>query len=84
MHCLFKSRWDFPGGPVVKNPSVNVGDMGLTSGWETKILHSMGQGSPHPPSNEPGCSGAPAEQLLSPCAITKESLLCNERSHTRQ
>ena len=28
---------------MVKNPSVNAGGMGLTSGWETKIPHSMGQ-----------------------------------------
>ena len=84
MPCLFKSRWDFPGGPVAKNPSVNLGDMGLTSGWETKILHSMGQGSPRPATTEPVCSGARAEQLLSPRTTTRESLLCNGRSHTRQ
>ena len=23
----------FPGGPVVKNPPDNVGDLGLTPGW---------------------------------------------------
>ena len=31
---------DFPGGPVVKNPSSNAGDMGLIPGQRTK---GMGQ-----------------------------------------
>ena len=34
MECLF---WDFLGGPVVKNPSYNVEDVGLIPGWGTKI-----------------------------------------------
>ena len=29
---------DFPGGPVVKNPSANAGDMGLIPGLGTKPL----------------------------------------------
>ena len=28
---------DFPGGPVVKNPSCNAGDMGSVPGQGTKI-----------------------------------------------
>ena len=28
---------DFPGGPVIKNPSSNAGDAGLIPGWGTKI-----------------------------------------------
>ena len=38
--------WDFPGGPVVKNPPANAGDMGLILVWEdptgcgaTKPMH---------------------------------------------
>ena len=27
--CYLKPKLDFPGGPVVKNPPVNAGDMGL-------------------------------------------------------
>ena len=27
-----KAFWDFPGGPLVKNPPANAGDMGLTLG----------------------------------------------------
>ena len=37
---------DFPGGPVVKNPPSNAGDMSLISGWETKISHASEQQSP--------------------------------------
>ena len=34
---------DFPGGPGVKNPSSNAGDVGLIPGWGTKIPHAVGQ-----------------------------------------
>ena len=37
---------DFPGGPVVKNPSSNGGDVGLVPGQGTKIPHASGQLSP--------------------------------------
>ena len=37
----------FPGGPVVKNPSVNAGDMDLIPGLGTKIPHAIGQLSQH-------------------------------------
>ena len=33
---------DYPGGPVVKNPHSNAGDMGLIPSWGTKIPHTMG------------------------------------------
>ena len=40
--CLFNSiflicPWDFPGGPVVKNPPCDAGDTGSMPGRETKI-----------------------------------------------
>ena len=35
--------WDFPGGPVVKNPPSNAGDTGSIPGWGTKIPHATGQ-----------------------------------------
>ena len=41
-----KCRRDFPGGPVLKNPPSNVGDVGLISVWGTKIPHTAGQISP--------------------------------------
>ena len=34
-----KSLWDFPGGPVVKNPPCNIWDMGSILGQGTKIPH---------------------------------------------
>ena len=38
--------WDFPGGPVVKNPLSNAGDEGSIPGWGIKIPHAAGQLSP--------------------------------------
>ena len=35
--------WDFPGGPVVKNPPSNAGDSGSVPGQGTKIPHAAGQ-----------------------------------------
>ena len=34
---------EFPGGPVVKNPPSNSGDLGSTPGWGSKIPPAMGQ-----------------------------------------
>ena len=34
---LNSHQWDFPGGPVVKVPPCNAGNMGLMLGWGTKI-----------------------------------------------
>ena len=42
-----KQGRDFPGGPVVKNPPYNAGDMGLIPGQGTKIPYAVGQLSPH-------------------------------------
>ena len=36
-------HWDFPGGPVVKNPPYNAGDAGSIPGQGTKIPHAAGQ-----------------------------------------
>ena len=44
---------DFPGGPVVKNPPFNAGDVGLIPGQGTKIPHAVRQLSPHAASTEP-------------------------------
>ena len=41
------NRWGFPGGPVVKNPPPNAGDMSSIAGWGTKIPHALGQLSLH-------------------------------------
>ena len=71
---------DFPGGPVVKNPPYNGGDMGLIPGQGTKIPHAAGQLSPratttHMPQLEPVC-----HKLQSPCAL--EPAHHNYRAHT--
>ena len=75
---------DFPGGPVVKNPPSNAGDMGSIPGQGTKIPHAAGQLSQRarttelaclnkrarvPQATEPTSSGACAPQLHSPCAL---------------
>ena len=39
--------WDFPGGPMVKNPLFNGEDSGLIPSRGTKILYAKGQFSPH-------------------------------------
>ena len=48
MLCLWelsirKWPWEFPGGPGVKNPPANAGDMGLIPRLGTKIPHVFGQ-----------------------------------------
>ena len=43
---------DFPGGPVVKNPPSNAGDVGLIPGRGTKIPHAAGQLSLHATTTE--------------------------------
>ena len=37
---------DFPGGPVVKNPPANAGEMRLIPGQAAKIPHISGQLNP--------------------------------------
>ena len=39
--------WDFPGGPVVKNPPCIAGDSGLIPVWGAKFSHAVEQLSPH-------------------------------------
>ena len=43
---------DFPGGPEVKNPPSNVGDMGSIPGRGTKIPHAIEQLSPRATTTE--------------------------------
>ena len=44
--------WDFPGGPVVKNPPSNAGDLRSIRGQGTKIPHAAGQLSPRATTTE--------------------------------
>ena len=51
--CLKETiPWDFPGGPVVKNPPSNAGDSGSIPGGGTKTSHAAGQVSPHATTTE--------------------------------
>ena len=57
--------WDFPGGPVVKNPPCNARDVGLIPSQGTKIPHTM----------ELSLRASTAEPAGTP---QLESLRCNE------
>ena len=41
--CKNHQAWDFPGGPVVKNPPCNEGNTVLIPGWRIKNPHAMWQ-----------------------------------------
>ena len=49
------SYGNFPGGPVVKNPPHNAGDVGSIPGQGTKIPPDTGQLSLHTTTTEPAC-----------------------------
>ena len=59
-------RGHFPGGPAVKIPLCNAGDVGTIPGQGTRILHAVGQLSPHATTAEP------VPQLDSPCNAMKD------------
>ena len=46
---------DFPGGPVVKSPPCNAGEVGLIPGQRTKISHAKEQWSPSVSTKESMC-----------------------------
>ena len=70
---LFKEQAyrDFPGGPVVENPSCNIGDTCSIPGWGTKIPHAVGQLSPRATTKEPERHNYRAHALWSLGAATK-------------
>ena len=70
--------WDFPGGPVVKNPPSNARDAGSIPGWGTKIPHAVGQLSPHAATTETKHFRARAPQLEKPGCRNEEPVHCNE------
>ena len=56
---------DFPGGPMIKNPSANAGDMGVIPGpGRVHMLWALG------PCAAGACSKTLEQQLLSPCTTT--------------
>ena len=74
---------DFPGGPVVKNPSCSAEDAGLIPGQGTKIPRAAGQ--LHTTTTELACSGAHVPQLeRRPRTATKSLCAATERSHMLQ
>lgn len=62
---------DFPGGPVVTNPTPNAGDTSSTPGRRAKIPQAMGQLSPR-------------RNCASPCTVTREATRYNQRPHGLQ
>ena len=59
-------KGDFPGGPVVKNPPYNAGDMGSIPGQETGIPHEVGQLSSRTSTREPVCRKLQSPRALEP------------------
>ena len=52
---IFKTRvlWDFPGGPIAKNPPSNAGDASSNPGQGTQKPLVTGQLSPLTPTKDP-------------------------------
>ena len=77
-------RRDLPGGPVVKNLSVNAGDMGSVPGLGTKIPHARRQPSlcstQEKPTHHDQQSLYTAEQPL--CHNRSQHLVTRESPHT--
>ena len=66
---------DFPSGPVVENPSCNVGDAGLIPDQGAKIPYAAGQ--PTPQLMSPGALESASQLERSPCATTKDPACSN-------
>ena len=67
---------DFPGGPVVKNPTLSMRDAGSIPGQGTKIPHAMEETSLSATTTEPACLNT--EQLENLCTSTKDPACRNE------
>ena len=82
-----RHSWDFPGGPVVKNPPANAGNMGLIPGPRTQIPHATGQLSPCATATEPWHLEPVFWLKRSHCALQLKSspgLPQLEKAHTQQ
>ena len=66
-----------PGGPVVKNPPYNAGDVGSIPGQGTKISHALEQLNPRATSTQ-------VRALWSLCDTTREFVHPNESSQRKQ
>ena len=75
---MYDILWDFPGGPMVKNPPTNAGETGLIPGLGRSHMLQHNE--------------APMPQLLSPhsatteapCSATKETTARKSRPHLLQ
>ena len=75
------SLGDYTGGPVLKNPLCNAGDMGSIPGEGTKIPHATERLSPGTATTKPECSKAYTPQLESSRAGAPKPMCHNKRSH---
>ena len=78
------THWDFPGGPVVKNPPSNAGYVGSIPGQGTKIPYAAGQLSPRATPRESVRRNYWAHVLWSPHATPREVRAPQRRAHTPQ
>ena len=53
-HDSKDTRWDVPGGPIVKNLPSNAGDVGSIPGWGTRSCMRQLR-SPHAATKKPTC-----------------------------
>ena len=68
--------WDFPGGPVLKNPPSNAGDAGSIPGRGIKIPHATGQLSPRASRREPECPKRRSPRTLEPAHHNEREKTC--------
>ena len=74
--------WDFPGGPVVKNPPSNAGDAGSIPGRGAKVPQAAGQLSLCAATTEPLCCKLQSPHALEPARHNyREACAPQCRSH---
>ena len=83
--CFIKNteNGDFPGGPVVKNPLCNAGDVDLIASQRSKTLQIAEELSPRTTTTEPTHSGDHTAQLGSPCNTRKIPYVTNKTQHSQ-
>ena len=65
--------WDFPSGPVVKNPCFNEGDTGSIPGRGAEIPHTVGQLNPSTTTREASMAQPPRLSALEPTLHDRRS-----------
>ena len=82
--ALTRADGGFPGGPVIKNPPANAGDVHSIPGQGAKIPQVAGQLSPHATTTEHACRNYRAHTLWSPRHNSREARVPQQRSHMPQ